>query len=198
MTPALGLRQRKKLAAMKRIQEVALDLFDQRGFANVTIEEIAEAADVSPSSVYRYFGSKEQLVLRDEFEPQFFDKMEAELASQPPVEALRRTVAWAMAEFLDRDDEVARRRTKYSLEEPALRAAFLEQTDTFSDAVAASLARAVRRDPNDLEVRVIAAAIVWSLQAAIGCWHAGGQVEPLREQLDKALAILENGLLIER
>lgn len=137
-------------------------------------------------------------MLRDEFELHFFDRVEAELASHPPVEALRRTVAWAMAEFLDRDDELARRRTRYSFEEPALRAASLEQTDEFSHAVAEALARAMGRDAGDLEVQVVAAALVWSMQAAIRCWHAGGQVKPLRDQLDNALAILENGLRMKR
>jgi len=62
---AEGLRERKRLAAMRRVQEVALDLFDARGFESVSIEEIARAAEVSPSSIYRYFGTKEQIVLYD-------------------------------------------------------------------------------------------------------------------------------------
>ncbi|NTV39112.1 MAG: helix-turn-helix transcriptional regulator, partial [Demequinaceae bacterium] len=45
---------------MERIQTVALALFEQHGFGPVTIERIAHEADVSPSSVYRYFGTKEQ------------------------------------------------------------------------------------------------------------------------------------------
>jgi AcrR family transcriptional regulator len=84
MTTKIGLRERKKRSAMRRIQEVALDLFDERGFENVTIEQIAEAAEVSPSSVYRYFGTKEQVVLRDDFDVQFFEAVEAELATSPP------------------------------------------------------------------------------------------------------------------
>src|SRR5664279_5481895 len=63
-----GLRARWRINAMRTIQESALDLFDARGFDAVTIEEIAAAAEVSPSSVYRYFGTKEGLLVADEFD----------------------------------------------------------------------------------------------------------------------------------
>ena len=53
---------------MRTIQEKALDLFDERGSNAVTMEEIAAAAEVSPSSVYRYFGTKEGLIVADEFD----------------------------------------------------------------------------------------------------------------------------------
>src|SRR5215217_9659237 len=65
---ATGLRERWRMKARRTIQECALDLFDERGFADVTIEEIAAAAEVSPSSVYRYFGTKEGLLVADEFD----------------------------------------------------------------------------------------------------------------------------------
>ena len=68
-TPVVGLRERKRYAAMRLVQEVALDLFDAHGYADVTVERIAAASDVSPSSVYRYFGTKEQIVLWDENDP---------------------------------------------------------------------------------------------------------------------------------
>ncbi len=140
MTSKIGLRERKRMQAMRRIQEAAVDLFDERGFENVTIEQIAEAAEVSPSSVYRYFGTKEQVVLRDEYEPQFFEAVEAELVSHPPVEALRRALSQIMTDYFSRDEELARRRTRYFLEEPSLRAAWTEQVDQFVRAVADALA----------------------------------------------------------
>ncbi len=60
------------------------DLFDGRGFEKVSIEDIAAAAEVSPSSVYRYFGTKERIVLHDEVDLRFVDAVERELADQPP------------------------------------------------------------------------------------------------------------------
>lgn len=65
--------ERRKIEAMSRIQRVALDLFDAHGYRNVTVERVAAAAGVSPSSVYRYFGTKEMLVLYDEADPRVLD-----------------------------------------------------------------------------------------------------------------------------
>ena len=194
MTSKIGLRERKRMQAMRRIQEAAVDLFDERGFENVTIEQIAEAAEVSPSSVYRYFGTKEQVVLRDEYEPQFFEAVEAELVSHPPVEALRRALSQIMTDYFSRDEELARRRTRYFLEEPSLRAAWTEQVDQFVRAVADALARVAGRRSDELEVQVIASVLVWSLAAAVRHWHAGSYATPLEEEIERALAVVESGL----
>lgn len=194
MTTRPGLRERKKLAAMKRIQEVALDLFDERGFAEVTIEEIAEAAEVSPSSVYRYFGSKEQVVLWDDFDVQFFDLADAELANVPPVQAMRTALAEAMTRFYDRDETLARRKTRYALEEPALRPALLETTDEFARRVAEALRRSSDAQLDELEAEVTAAAMVWAMMAASRHWHWNGYKSSIREELERALEIVERGL----
>src|SRR5438045_3498662 len=69
--------ERRKLEAMSRIQRVALDLFEEHGYRAVTVERIAAAAGVSPSSVYRYFGTKEMLVLYDEYDLQILDALRA-------------------------------------------------------------------------------------------------------------------------
>jgi AcrR family transcriptional regulator len=194
----VGLRERKKRAAMRHIQRVALDLFDTRGYANVTVEQIAEAAEFSPSTVYRYFGTKEGVVLREEIELQsLVAAVESELVAHPPVEAVRRALLATMAEYFDRDEDLTTRRTHYALEEPALRAAMLEQTDEFVRRVAEALARASGREADDLHVQVIAAALMWSLIAAIRHWHADGYRRSLREELDKALAVVEGGLRLD-
>ena len=66
--PRPGLRERKKAATMHRVQAVALDLFERHGFDAVSIEQVADAAEVSPSTVYRYFGTKEGLIVHDEYD----------------------------------------------------------------------------------------------------------------------------------
>ncbi|MDP4510231.1 TetR/AcrR family transcriptional regulator [Nonomuraea turcica] len=66
-----GLRERKKRQTRQRISEVAIGLFVERGFENVTIAEVASAAEVSVNTVYNYFESKEDLALpQEEASPQ--------------------------------------------------------------------------------------------------------------------------------
>lgn len=192
MTTRPGLRERKKLATMKRLQEVALDLFDERGFSAVTIEEIADAAEVSPSSVYRYFGNKEQLVLWDDFDIQFIETADAELANRPPVEAMRVALAETMIEFYEREEDLARRKTRYALEEPALRPALMETTDEIMRRFSEGLLRT--SDLDELEAEVTAAAMTWAMMAAARNWHRNGYKNPIREDLERALDIVEQGL----
>ncbi len=179
---------------MRRVQEVALDLFDQHGFDTVTIEQIADAADLSPSSVYRYFGTKEQIVLWDELDVRLFDAIEAELAARPPVQATRRAISDILAQLFDRDEQLARRKTRYALEEPALRGALLEQTDEFTQRVAEALARASGRRADELEPQVIASALISAMMAAARHWHTHGYRTPISAELTEALEIIERGI----
>jgi AcrR family transcriptional regulator len=192
-----GLRERRRTAAIRRIQEAALDLFDERGFENVTIEEIAEAADVSPSSVYRYLGTKEGVVLYDEFDFRLIDAVEAELASHPPVEAVRRALSSVMTAFFGRDEDLARRKLRYVLEDPHLHAAMTQQVDEFSQLVSHVLARSSNRQADELEIQVIASTLVWALTAAVRRWHVDGYARPLQLLLEEALEVVERGLQLD-
>lgn len=62
-SPAPGLCERKKLATRRAIRRAALALFKSQGYAATTVEQITQAADVAPMTVYRYFGTKEATVV---------------------------------------------------------------------------------------------------------------------------------------
>jgi AcrR family transcriptional regulator len=61
LQPMDGLRERKKAAARQAMSDAATRLFETRGFEQVTLGEIADAAAVSIKTIYNYFGSKEDL-----------------------------------------------------------------------------------------------------------------------------------------
>ena len=60
-----GLRERKKLATRTALRDAAMKLFATQGFGATTIDEIAEAADVSRATVFSYFPTKEEIVFGD-------------------------------------------------------------------------------------------------------------------------------------
>ncbi len=192
-----SLRERKKLAAMRRIQAVALDLFERDGFEKVTIEEIAAAAEVSASSVYRYFGTKEQLILWDEGDLEFLDLVEDEMKTHPPVEAVRRVLTRVLSAYYDGNEELSKRKTRFFMTEPALQAVQLQQIDLFAQMIATSLARASGRDAADLDVQVIASSLLWALMAAVRHWYEHGYETPLADEMEQALNVVESGLKLD-
>src|SRR4051812_38776518 len=115
-----GLRESWRLQAMRVIQECALDLFDAKGFDSVTIAEVASAADVSPSSIYRYFGTKEGLLVTDEFDQMTPKDLEQLLTLQDPIGSLVAIVQRYEAPDSPEDGApVAWRRVRYFFEEPS-------------------------------------------------------------------------------
>lgn len=193
----LGLRERKKLKAMRRIQEVALDLFDEHGYGAVTIERIAAAAEVSPSSIYRYFGTKEQIILYDESDPAMLRAFDEELAHHGPAEAIRRSLALIGEQLLSGDEAFIRRRMHYMMSEPAVRAGIARQMEEADAVIREILARRTDRAVGDLDVRVVTASVVAGFVAAVEYWHDTDYREPLDAVLDRALDFVSGGLKLE-
>ena len=140
-----GLREQHKARTRERLVETALALFERRGFDEVTVEEIAEAAMVSPRTFYRYFGSKEGVLYHDQ-ESQLALVREAittHPAPEPPLAALRAGVL-VLVQLSPADVELARRRMRLS-ESTASLAAYERTTllprweDAIADAIAARL-----------------------------------------------------------
>jgi len=193
-----GLRERKKTAAMHRIQNAALDLFDERGYDTVTVEQIAEAAEISPSSVYRYFGTKEQMVLWDEFDPMLAQRLRAELAGAPPLEAVRRVMLTTVQGLAVGDVQRIQRRIRHVMSDPTLEAATAGQVYGASELLGEVLAAGLGRPAADLEVQVFSHAIIGALLGGLHHWYGAGFREPLREVLERAFTILEEGLDVDQ
>ncbi|HEU4489380.1 MAG TPA: TetR family transcriptional regulator [Jiangellales bacterium] len=194
-TPA-SLRDRKKIRTRRLLQEHALRLFADRGYAGTTVEDIAAAADVSPRTFFRYFASKEAVVLEDEYDPLLFERMRRIDPREPPVGAMRRIIASLLPDIYaeDRDRILARSRLVYGT--PELASAVNGQLTGFERLLAGTLAEVHGRAPDDLEARVVAAVSVAAMRCAIEQWVAADGAPDLGGLLDQAFDVVERGLTL--
>ncbi len=195
--PAAGLRHRKRAAAMERIQAVALDLFDERGYQAVTVEQIAEASEVSPSSVYRYFGTKEQIVLLGEFGVTVASADLGGGAEGSPLDVTRSVMRAVMDQLVGEDEGRIRRQMRHVMSDPTLEAALAYQVYAASETLGDIFAARLDRSADDLEVQVLAHVIVGALLGGLHHWHGTGFHEPLRDVLDRCMDLLDAGLQID-
>lgn len=188
----MTLRERKRLAAMHRIQTVALDLFDEHGFDRVTVEQIAESAEVSPSSVYRYFGSKERIVVWDEFDDQAMIEIGILLEEQPPMAAIRQAVFAAVGPALGSDVDRVHRRIRLTFTTPSIEAAALHEADAVAKLIACLLTD--RASLDELHAKVYAHALVGALLGGLRHWYDSAFTTPLSDVLEVGMGLLERGL----
>jgi AcrR family transcriptional regulator len=186
----LGLRERKRLRAMRRIQTVALEQFEEHGFDKVTIEHIAEHCEVSPSTVYRYFGTKEMLVIWDEYDPVALQAIMAELDDHHPLEAVRRVIDTMMMTAFEQDEERIRRRMRLAFTYPSIEAASTLQAYEMARLIAQLLAERLGRDVNELDIQIFSHAFVGGFLGGLRHWYATDFRTPLREITDRALVAL--------
>lgn len=186
----LPLRDRKRLSAMKRVQREAVARFTRDGFAAVTIEQIASVADVSPVSVYRWFGTKEALVIWDEFDPPILDAVRTRLSQgHPPLAAVRGAFVALLDEVYDAERDLALARTQLIFREPALLAAATANVRSLRAALTPLFA--VHGGLPAATARTAATVATALLESAIDAWqHADGQ-RPLAQLIGETFGALE-------
>ena len=178
---------------MRTIQERALDLFDERGFDAVTIEEIAAAAEVSPSSVYRYFGTKEGLIVADEFDRMSQEEIGDILDANDPVGSLLQVVLRyeAAPEQAAEDAGAAQnargpwRRVRYFFQEPSVRMAACAELDRAGSRIAPLLVGSAGM--TETQARVAANALVFGYFAALEQWYLDDGAHPIATYVDEGL-----------
>ena len=189
-----GLRERKKAKTRRSIQEHALRLIAERGYDGTTVEQIAEAAEVSPSTFFRYFPTKEDVILRDDYDPILVEALLSQPAELAPISALRAALRQVFGMVYAQARDEIYRRTRLQMEVPALRARMMQQQletlQTFADAMAVRTGR----EPTDPDVRVFAGAFMGVSMAAIVQWMESEGKDELPDLMDSALARLEEGL----
>ncbi|CAM5418378.1 TetR family transcriptional regulator [Leifsonia shinshuensis] len=188
-----GLRERKKARTRAAIQSHALRLFTEQGYDATTIDQVIEAAEVSASTFFRYFPTKESVVLFDDFDPQIVAAFLAQPAELEPVAAMRVALREAFGGLSAEQLEEQRERLALVLEVPALRGAMLDQLSQSMLLVSETIADRAGRRRDDFAVRTIAGAIVGSMFAVLA-QLADDPTAELADLVDEAFSFLEGGL----
>lgn len=184
-----GLRELKKQRTRVAIQAAALELIARVGYDATTCEQIAAAAEVSPATFFRYFPTKEDVVLQDDYDPLMAAAVAARPARERPIQAVRRALGATLGQLPDHEMVAIRERTRLLLSVPALRARLHEQSEAARAALADVLASRMRRPPDDLAVQAIAAACAAAVSVGVERWaRDGGR---LSDHIDTALAALQ-------
>jgi AcrR family transcriptional regulator len=164
---SLGLRERKKIRTRETIRREAFRLIDQNGYAETTVEQIAEAAEVSPSTFFRYFPSKESVLLADDMDPVILNALEQAPPELTPIQALRRAFEVTLAMMSEDEWEFERTRQRLVFSIPELKAAQYDEYNRTIRVTAEALSRRLGRDPDDFEVRAYAGAVIGALLGVI-------------------------------
>lgn len=196
----MGLAERKRLLVAGELTEAALQLLALRGFDAVTVDEIAVSAGVSKRTFFRYFASKEDVVVQ--FLSGMGEDIRAALAARPAAEApsaaLRHAVAVPLAACTDRHaDHAARalRVVQLILRTPALLARFLERQAAWREALAAELAGRQGPGPaGDPYPRLAAGTALVAFHTALEQWSDSDAALDPMELLDRAFTVVAPAL----
>jgi AcrR family transcriptional regulator len=183
-----GVRSRKRLQVRQHIEDCALRAFSERGFDDVTVEQICVAAGVSPATFYRYFGAKEEVVFayRDEFLAALRDAISG-AGGEPSPAAQLRGVLMRFATYLQSQAGTLAMRNQLVLHHPGLLARTLAVQRDWEGELAEGLARARGVLPSDLVCQLHAAIGLAVLRVALRQWRTG-QAPSLPAATSRALA----------
>jgi AcrR family transcriptional regulator len=191
-----GLRERKKAKTRQQIQEHALRLFRLQGYRETTVEQIAEAAEVSPSTVFHYFPTKADLVLYDALDERLIEAFRAVAPEVGPIAAMRQAMRVGFGEASPEQIAVQRERARLIRSSPELSSAMLEDFARTIGMMAQLLAERIGRQRSDDQVLALAGAI---LGVGVAVWYAGegdGSLDTFLERFERGLGLLESGFSV--
>jgi AcrR family transcriptional regulator len=194
-----GLRERKKQRTREAIVDAALRLFEERGFDQTTIADIAEAADIAPRTFFGYFPSKEDVVFADF--PETLETLGERLRGRPDEEtAIEAIRAWIGGLLEERGviEERERCRKRVIAESQALAAHNRALMGQVEELLAEQIARDLGDRPDDVRPRMIASSVIGALTALDVKGTDEGESPPTKEEalaiVDQALTFLQGGL----
>jgi AcrR family transcriptional regulator len=176
------------------IQTEALRLFAEKGYAQTTVEEIADAAAISPRTFFRYFPSKEDVVMWDEYDPLVADLLAARPDDEPLAETFRAVIRETLGSLYRHDPERLLARVRLSATVPELRARFQDERTQGIDEIGPLLAQKRGAPVDDLTLRVVGSSLLAAVSVALDRWQADDGKTDLLALLDQATETLARGM----
>lgn len=186
------LRERKRTRTRLMIQTEALRLFAKKGYTETTVEEIADAAAISPRTFFRYFAGKEDVVMWDEYDPLALDMLQARPTGESLADAFRAVMRETLGGLYRHDPERLLARVRLSATVPELRARFYDAQATAVEVFTPLLAG--KRASSAMQVRVVGLAIIGAVTVALEEWQRGGGESDLLGLVDQAFDALAHGM----
>ncbi len=187
--PTLGLRDRKKIQTRDTIRREALRLIKANGYANTTIEHIAVAAEIASSTFFRYFPTKESVLIANDLDKVTIEALAAQPADLSPIKAFRRALEITLATVSAAEWHFERARLRLVLSVPELKAAQLDEYHRTAAKLAEAEARRTGRDASDLAVRVFVGALAGGMMTALD-----GNPSGVAERMYQTLDFMESGM----
>ena len=194
--PRPGLRERRKALTAAELEAAAYRLFGERGFDNVTVDDIAVEADVSRRTFFRYFASKEDVLLADHFVQlaRLREAMADRPEDEPIITALRNAHLTLTSDFEQRK-EIIIIRGRLMRDTPSLQARSLVHQKLWEDAMQEMVADRLGVDPvKDLRPGVVSASTLAAMRVAFTNWLTAGCKGDLIALTTEALDLLDGGL----
>ncbi|GAA0392299.1 TetR family transcriptional regulator [Paenibacillus motobuensis] len=187
---ALGLRERKKAKTIAAVQMHALRLFKEFGYHETTVEQIAEAAEISPSTFFRYFATKEDVVITDNYDSLLTSAFGEQSSELSPLQALRQAITSGMAHLSPEELKTVYERNQLIMSVPSLRAASLNNLTQSLQMFAKIVAERMGRKEDDLVIRTLAGAVMGVNFSVMQYWSEHPEAD-FAKLLDESLALLE-------
>ncbi|MFK3978909.1 TetR/AcrR family transcriptional regulator [Micromonospora sp. NPDC050397] len=185
------LRDRRRAETQRGIQAQAVRLFVEHGYQSVTVNQVAEAAGVSPMTLYRHFATKEDLVLVDQLDELIADHIAATPTDGSPSHRIGRALietAAALTGSAEGADDLLLDRLKLMISTPALRARHLDRQYAFQQAIVDALGDADSDAETEFRVRASAGACLAALHVALTRWAAEDGRSDLPDLIATALS----------
>jgi AcrR family transcriptional regulator len=190
----IPVRERTRRAVRGELAQLAVSLFVEKGYDETTIDDLAAAAGMSKRTFFRYFASKEELVMgKYEF---FGQQLAEDLAARPADEPLWVSLRQIFGRVADHVENDARRAESVAMEKivrdhPTLNASYLERVSRMQELVLDEVrTRTGRSDPADPRTAAIVGAAFSCLIAAWSTWLTTNQAKPFGVLLDQALGAI--------